>query len=221
VTAPARARAGAALVALAALLAAPAGAGAQVLWRPAVLAAMAEHRVTIGDGAEQASGFLVGIGVEAIVRPWLTLDARAVGGRLGADAPPAEDRDLGELAFGAAAFPLPSLGLVATARARRYEGALGAQRWLLVSFGPEARFALHGEMVQGRVRLTVAPFASVTGLPAPDRALGGQVEVAYARDRLGASLGYALERFDFAPAGGRRHEQLGALTLRLDWRLGR
>ncbi|HVE77740.1 MAG TPA: hypothetical protein VNA89_02705 [Gemmatimonadaceae bacterium] len=208
--------------ALAVVAGAPVAAAAQVQWRPTVLAALAEHRVTIGGGADQASGFLVGLGVEAVVHPVVTVDARATGGRLGADAPPAEDRDVGELALGAAIFPLPSLGLVLGARARRYEGTLGSQRWLVITLGPEGRVALYGDAVQGRIRLTVAPFTSVTGLPAPDRALGGHVEITYARDRLDAMLGYSLERFDFSPANaGRRHEQLAALTLRFGWRLGR
>jgi hypothetical protein len=205
-------------------LAAPLPAGVAKAQRPPLTASVTgsvlEHRVSIGDGAEQATGVVAGIAVNGRVRPWLDLRFGASGGRLQADWEPSEDRTLGQIDVTADAFPLPWLGLVTSVVVRGYEGALARQRWTMLSVGPEGRMALYGSSVHGTARIGFAPLVSVSKTTGPERALLGSVTVSYERRRLEVGLEYAIERYDFpATAGGRRLEQLSGLGVRAAWKV--
>lgn len=179
-----------------------------------------EHRVSIGDGAEQATGVVAGLAVNGRVRPWLDLRLAASGGRLQADWEPSEDRTLGQIDVTADAFPLPWLGLVTSVVVRGYEGALARQRWTMLSVGPEGRMALYGSSVHGTARVGFAPLVSVSKTTGPERALLGSVSLSYERRRLEVGLEYAIERYDFpATAGERRLEQLSGLGVRAAWKV--
>ena len=212
-------RAVTATIAMFVILLSPALASAQRTIVASASAAVTEHRVSIGDGAEQATGIVLGLMAETTVRPWLDVSLGASGGRLRADWPPSEDRTLGQLDITADASPLPWLGIVTTGTLRGYEGALGRQRWAMVSVGPEGRFTLYESMVQGSARVALVPLLSVSGTQAPERALHGSVALSYARKRLGVRLEYSIERYDFATSvTPRRLEQLSSLRLRAGWR---
>lgn len=194
------------------------------LRRPVVVwgeLAVVEHRVTLGDDVEQATGPVPGIAAQASLAPWLDLRASVRGGRLGADGAPAEDRRMGELSLAAEAIPLSWIAVVGAASTRVYRTDFGRQRWTRLTIGPELRTPLHGR-VAGRVRLAAAPYVAVSDTRAPTRALEGAAAVTYESARLRASLAYTLERYDFEPAqGSRRLEQVSGLTAALGWTLGR
>jgi hypothetical protein len=206
------------VAALMVLAAAPAAAQRPPL-TASLTGSIVEHRVSIGDGAEQATGVVAGLAITGRVRPWLELRVGASGGRLQADWPPSEDRTLGQLDVAADAFPLPWLGLVTTAVLRSYQGDLARQRWTMLSVGPEGRVALYGSSVQGTARVAFAPLVSVSKTDGPERALLGSVALSYERTRLEVGLEYSIERYDFAgAAGSRRLEQLSGLGVRVGWK---
>jgi hypothetical protein len=200
------------------LAAAPAAAQRPPL-TASLLGSIVEHRVSIGDGAEQATGVVAGLAIEGRLRPWLNLRLGASGGRLHADWSPSEDRTLGQLDVAADASPLPWLGIVTTAVLRSYEGELARQRWAMMSVGPEGRLALYGSSVQAKARVAFAPLVSVSKTEGPERALFGSVALSYERTKLEVGLEYSLERYDFAAgAGSRRLEQLSGLGVRVGWK---
>ena len=184
-------------------------------------AAVAEHRVTLGTGVEQASGTMLGIAAQSAITPWLGVRAAVRGGELHADRAPSEDRRVGEVSLAAEAFPLTWIGVVGGVSTRAYRTEFGRQRWTRLTVGPELRTPLH-DHITGSIRLTAAPYVDVTDTRPPTRALEGVASVAYEAGRLHAALAYSLERYDFEPAqGARRLEQLGGLTLGVGWRFGR
>jgi hypothetical protein len=186
---------------------------------PSLTGAIVEHRVSIADAAEQATGVVAGIAIAGRVRPWLDVRLGASGGRLQADWPPSEDRTVGQFDVTADASLLPWLGVVTTAVLRGYEGDLARQRWSMLSVGPEGRVALYGSAVHGTARVAIAPFVSVSNAQAPERALLGAVALSYERTRLEVGLEYSIERYDFPAAGGfRRLEQLSGLGVRVGWK---
>jgi hypothetical protein len=179
-----------------------------------------EHRVSIGDGAEQATGLVLGMAANARVRPWLDVRLGLSGGSLQADWAPSEDRTLGQIDVTADAFPLPWLGLVTSVVVRGYEGTLARQRWTMLTMGPEGRMALYGSSVHGTARVAFAPLVSVSNTSGPERALLGAIALSYERKRLEAGLEYTIERYDFpVTSGARRLEQLSGLGVRAAWKV--
>jgi len=186
----------------------------------------AEHRVDAGDGVERSAGGLVRVELRYPARDWLEVRGSVARGSLAARTDSAADRDVSELALGAAVTPLRWLALDAGTSVRRYTSALADQRWVGLHVGAEARLALLGDGLRGVVRAALLPAVSVTGQPAPDVALAAGAGLEARRDRLSAALTYSLERYDFPAvlrvqdnARVRRLEQFSTLGVRVGLRL--
>lgn len=201
----------------AALLALAAPAGAQWRFEGAAAVGRAEHRVDAGFGVAASAGTT--FGVRAAVRRGAVLEAElgAAGGRLAADSVARDDRTMSELALRVSVLPLPWLAVHAAGEVRTYDLAPAVQRWTAVGLGAELRLPFAGDGLEGRVRATLLPQVSASGLPAPDLGVNTAAGLRMTRARLVAALEYALERYAFAddPTLGQRREQLSGLTLTL------
>jgi len=191
-------------------------AAAQQRLSGSVLVSLAEHRVDAGFGLERASGLVFGGTASAHLGPRLELGLRAQGGSLEASTPGAVDRDVGEIALAAKVTAASWLSLQAEARRRVYSSAIARQGWTLVGVGAEAQVPFTEKAVRGLARVGLLPVVSVKGLHRPNVAFTAAVGLAYAAGAITLRSLYSLERYDFpAQDGGRRREQLSALTLQL------
>ena len=216
----------ASLLALAALALPATGAGAQgrlTLPRGAVsaVAASADHRVDTGLGLERSAGPLFGaqLDLEPDERVMVTL--RALGGTLNPQTPAAETRAVGELALTTRLDMVSWFRGTVTALGRSYDGPLARQHWSELSLGGEGHGMLIDKILEGSVGLSLAPVVKVSGRDGPDLAVAGLARLRHSGERLDLSLGYSLERYDFAGRGGtRRVEEISMLIFRAGLRIG-
>lgn len=207
-------------------LALPAAAGAQGrLTLPAgavsMVAASADHRVDMGLGLERSAGPLFGaqLDLEPDERVMVTL--RALGGTLNPKTPAAEPRAVGELALTTRLDMVSWFRGTVTALGRSYDGPLARQHWSELSLGGEGHGMLIDKMLEASVGLSLAPVVKVSGRDGPDLAVAGLARLRHSGERLDLSLGYSLERYDFAARGGaRRVEEISMLIFRAGLRIG-
>ena len=207
-------------------LALPVAAGAQGrLTLPAgalsMVAASADHRVDMGLGLERSAGPLFGaqLDLEPDERVMVTL--RALGGTLNPKTPAAETRAVGELALTTRLDMVSWFRGTVTALGRSYDGPLARQHWSELSLGGEGHGMLIDKMLEASVGLSLAPVVKVSGRDGPDLAVAGLARLRHSGERLDLSLGYSLERYDFAARGGaRRVEEISMLIFRAGLRIG-
>lgn len=186
-----------------------------------VVAASADHRVDTGLGLERSAGPLFGaqLDLEPDERVMVTL--RALGGTLNPQTPAAETRAVGELALTTRLDIVSWFRGTVTALGRSYEGPLARQRWSELSLGGEGHGMLIDKMLEASVGLSLAPVVKVSGRDGPDLAVAGLARLRHSGERLDLSLGYSLERYDFAARGGtRRIEEISMLVFRAGLRIG-
>jgi hypothetical protein len=205
----------------------PAAAGAQGrLTLPAgavsVVAASADHRVETGLGFERSTGPLFGaqLDLEPDERVMVTL--RALGGTLNPQTAVAETRAVGELSLTTRLDMVSWFRGTVTALGRSYDGPLARQHWSELSLGGEGHGMLIDNMLEASVGLSLAPVVKVSGRDGPDLAVAGLARLRHSGERLDLSLGYSLERYDFAARGGtRRVEEISMLIFRAGLRIGK
>ena len=206
------------IVASVALMAARADAQRRVV--PFATGAVLEHRVTAGGAVERVSGTIWGAGAAMSPTEWVSIRARIAGGNLSARSVDAESRSLSEGEITLLLTPDRWLSLDLATSVRTMETPLARQRWMEMRAGSEVGLDLVEGVLRGSVRLSIAPWVSVSGHPAPDLAIGAGTGLQYTAGRLVTNLDYTFDRYDF-PAGSdvRRLEQRSALTARIGWRL--
>ena len=220
-----RTRAAAALFAGAALgLATPAKAQSRLALPPgalSVVAAAADQRVDAGFGPARTTGPLFGAQLDLEPDERITVSLRALGGTLNASTPNAETRGVGELALTTRLDVLSWFRGTVTALGRSYDGALARQHWSELSLGGEAHAPLVDGILDASLGASLAPVVRVSGRQGPDLAVAGLARLRHAGERLDLSLGYSLERYDFASAGSSsRVEEISMLVLRAGIRIG-
>jgi hypothetical protein len=186
-----------------------------------VVAAQADHRVNTGLGLEQSTGPLFGaqLDLEPDERVMVTL--RALGGTLNPQTAGAESRAVGELALTTRLDMVSWLRGTVTALGRSYDGPLARQHWSELSLGGEGHGMLIDNMLEASVGLSLAPVVRVSGRDGPELAVAGLARLRHSGERLDLSLGYSLERYDFAAHGGsRRIEEISMLVFRAGLRIG-
>ena len=190
---------------------------AQVSATVGAFVAPTEHRVDAGFGLERSFGLTFGTEGTVRVRRWLDADLHLQGGTLSSDDAGVVDRDLAELGAQARVRPVTWLAFTAGATRRTYSSVIARQRWTVLSVGAEMRLLFSGGAIGGILRVAALPVVDVDGLGDADGAFSVAAGMEYRRDRLEAALCYALERYEWPTAGvgGRRVEQLAALTFLL------
>ena len=186
-----------------------------------VVAASADHRVDTGLGLERSAGPLFGaqLDLEPDERVMVTL--RALGGTLNPKIPGSETRAVGELALTTRLDMVSWFRGTVTALGRSYDGPLARQRWTELSLGGEGHGMLIDNILEASVGLSLAPVVRVSGRQGPDLAVAGLARLRHSGERLDLSLGYSLERYDFAgSASPRRVEEISMLVLRAGLRIG-
>ncbi|MGI8497607.1 MAG: hypothetical protein ACR2OG_08520 [Gemmatimonadaceae bacterium] len=184
-----------------------------------VFAAVADHRVNIGDGVERSSGTVMGV-VVGVDWTRLQLEGTLAGGDLGAVDAKGISRAMGEARLDVSRAARSWLVLHAGALTRRYSSAIAAQRWVIARTGAEGRMTLlDGALVAGAL-VTFDPVVSVSGTRRPNMSIGASTSLSYRAGRLSVRLAQSLERADFPSRDGEpRLEQLSMLTLGIGWRL--
>jgi len=188
-----------------------------------VVAASADHRVDTGLGLERSAGPLFGaqLDLEPDERVMVTL--RALGGTLNPKIPGSETRALGELALTTRLDMVSWFRGTVTALGRSYDGPLARQHWSELSLGGEGHGMLIDNLLEASVGLSLAPIVRVSGRRGPDLSVAGLARLRHSGERLDLSLGYSLERYDFAAtadATPRRVEEISMLVLRAGLRIG-
>lgn len=179
-------------------------------------AALVEHRVEAGYGAEIASGgvFVGSAGVKLWNRVGLTAVAQA--GVLEPRAGAGLKRELAEVGVLGACRLLRWLSIEGGVRWRAYSTVLARERWAMLEVGAAARvpFAVRG--LYGLGSVAVEPRITVTGSANPRPGFSALTGVEYTPGRLGVQLVYLRERYEFPAAGGiRRLEQVSSAAIRL------
>lgn len=219
-----RNRAAAALFAAALSVATSAGAQSRLTLPPgsvSVVAASADHRVDAGFGPARTSGPLFGAQLDIEPDERIMVSLRALGGTLNARTPNAENRGVGEIALTTRLDVLSWFRGTVTALGRSYDGALARQHWSELSLGGEGHAPLIDGILDASLGVSLAPVVRVSGRQGPDLAVAGLARLRHSGERLDVSLGYSLERYDFASAGGtRRVEEISMLVLRAGLRIG-
>lgn len=182
--------------------------------------AIVEHRVSMTGDVERVVGAVWGAGATLMTSDWLGARGRVAGGNLSARTDDAEARTFSEAELALVLTPDRWVSLDVGPVVRTMSTPLARQRWVELRAGSELGADLIDGVLRGTIRLSIAPWVSVTGHPTPDLAVGGGTGLHYAAGRLAASLAYSLDRYDFPVAGGaRRLEQYSSLTARIGWRL--
>ena len=209
------------MAAVAAMFIAGAGpAEAQYTITPFATGAVLDHRVTTGRDVERTAGPVWGAGVTVATSEWLGVQGHVASGSLSARTAEAESRSYSEGGLTIILTPDRWISLDAQTSVRTMETPLARQRWVELRAGGDAGLDLINGVLRGTVRLSIAPWVSVSGHPSPDLAIGAGTGLHYAAGRLGANLIYSLDRYDFPSAGGvQRLEQRSTLTARIGWRL--
>lgn len=204
----------------AALVLAGGGAGAQRPITPFATGAIVEHRVTTTGEVERVVGAVWGAGASMVMSDWLGVRGRIAGGSLSARSVDGEGRSLSEADLVVTLTPDRWISLDAGTVLRTMATPLVRQRWVELRAGSEVGLDLIEGVLRGTVRLSIAPWVSVSGQPSPDLAIGAGSGLEFTDGRLVANLAYSLERYDFPAAGStRRLEQHSTLTARIGWRL--
>ena len=208
-----------ALVAVATVLA-TASAEAQRPIVPFATGSVVEGRVSGAGPVERVSGVVWGAGAAITMTEWVGVRGRIAGGNLSPRSADAEGRSLSEAEVALVLTPDPWLALDIGGTVRAMETPLARQRWLELRAGSEVGLDIIEGMLRGTVRLSIAPWVSVSGHPTPDLAIGAGTGLQYTAGRLITNLEYSLDRYDF-PAGStaQRLEQRSTLTARIGWRL--
>ena len=182
--------------------------------------AVIDHRVNATGDLERVTGAVWGAGLTVGMSEWLGLQARIGSGSLSARTPDAEGRSYSEADFGLLLTPDRWIALDVQTVMRTMETPLARQRWVELRAGTEVGLDLIEGVLRGTMRLSIAPWVSVSGHPSPDLSIGAGTGLQYTAGRLAAGLSYSLDRYDFPAAGGsQRIEQRSALTARIGWRL--
>ena len=182
--------------------------------------AIIERRVSLESDVERVVGAVWGAGATVSLGDWLGARARIAGGSLSARSIDAESRSYSEGDVALVLTPDRWVSLDAGTAIRTMSTPLAKQRWVELRAGSELGVDLIEGMLRASVRLSIAPWVSVSGHPAPDLAIGGGTGLHYSSGRLGASLAYVLDRYDFPAAGtARRLEQHSSLTASIGWRV--
>lgn len=186
-----------------------------------VVAASADHRVDAGFGPQRTSGPLFGAQLDLEPDERIVVSLRALGGTLNPRTPDAETRGVGEIALTTRLDVLSWFRGTVTALGRSYDGALARQHWSELSLGGEGHAPLIDGILDASLGVSLAPVVRVSGRQGPDLAVAGLARLRHSGERLDVSLGYSLERYDFASAGGnRRVEEISMLVLRAGLRIG-
>ncbi|HWE41315.1 MAG TPA: hypothetical protein VG432_02375 [Gemmatimonadaceae bacterium] len=186
-----------------------------------MVAASADHRVDTGLGLERSAGPLFGAQLDLEPDERVTVTLRALGGTLNPQTRAAETRAVGELALTARLDMVSWFRGTVAALGRSYQGPLARQHWSELSLGGEGHGMLIDNMLEGSVGLALAPAVRVSGRSGPDLAIAGLARLRHSGERLDLSLGYSLERYDFAGrGGGRRVEEISMLVFRAGLRIG-
>jgi hypothetical protein len=187
---------------------------------PFATGSIVEHRVSTTGEVERVAGAVWGVGATMALSDWMGLRGRIAGGNLSARTPDAESRSMSEAELGVVITPDRWISIDAGTMTRTMETDLVRQRWTELRAGTELGLDLIEGVLRGSVRVSIAPWVSVSGHPAPDLALGAGTGLEYTAGRLVGNLSYALDRYDFpAAATARRLEQRSTLTARIGWRL--
>jgi len=218
-------RATAALFAAVLTAAASAGAQSRLTLPPgavSVVIASADHRVDAGFGPMRTTGPLFGAQLDIEPDERIAISLRAIGGTLNARTPDAETRGVGEIALTTRLDVLSWFRGTVTALGRSYDGALARQHWSELSLGGEGHAPLVDGLLDASLGVSLAPVVRVSGRQGPDLAVASLARLRHSGERLDVSLGYSLERYDFASVGGsRRVEEISMVVLRAGIRLGR
>jgi hypothetical protein len=199
--------------------------GASPAWAQRVIVpfgtgAIVEHRVSMTGEIERVVGAVWGAGATLTLSDWLGARARIAAGNLSARTVDAEARGFSEADIAITLTPDRWVSFDAGTVVRAMSTPLVRQRWVELRAGSELGVDLIDGVLRGMVRLSIAPWVSVSGHPAPDLSIGGGTGLQYESGRLAASLAYSLERYDFPAAGSaRRLEQHSSLTARIGWRV--
>ena len=182
--------------------------------------AIVEHRISMTGEVERVVGAVWGAGATMSLSDWLGARAHIAGGNLSARTDSAEGHSFSEADVALVLTPDRWVTLDAGTVVRTMSTPLVRQRWVELRAGGEVGMDLIDGVLRSTVRLSIAPWVSVSGHPTPDLAIGGGTGLEYGAGRLSAGLAYALERYDFPAAGSaRRLEQHSTLTARIGWRL--
>jgi len=183
--------------------------------------ASADHRVDTGLGLERSAGPLFGAQLDLEPDERVMVSLRALGGTLNPKTPGAETRAVGELALTTRLDMVSWFRGTVTALGRSYDGPLARQHWSELSLGGEGHGMLIDKLLEASVGLSLAPVVRVSGRDGPALAVAGLARLRHSGERLDLSLGYSLERYDFAASGGaRRVEELSMLVFRAGLRIG-
>lgn|GEM_PF-1832534 len=189
---------------------------AQLAAAGSIIVGAVEHRVVTGGGLEGTSGPVFGAAAVLSIGTHVELTATAVGGALTANTSVAGDQHFAAAEFRAALVPEPWLAFSAGVSVMGFDTPVARQRWGAGRIGAELRFPFVASGLSATVRAELLPVVSVTALASPQRAYAATSGLTWEGGRLVASLTYALERYDFPPAGGiQRHEQISMLTARV------
>ena len=196
------------------------GAQAQRSIVPFATGSVVDHRVSTTGDIERVTGPVWGAGVTLGVSEWLGVQGRLASGNLAARTPDAESRSYSAADLTVTLTPDRWISLDAQTILRTMETPLARQRWVELRAGSEVGVDLVDGVLRGTMRLSIAPWVSVSGHPSPDLAIGAGTGLRYSAGRLAADLTYSLERYDFpSAAGAQRLEQRSTLTARMGWRL--
>jgi hypothetical protein len=172
-----------------------------------------EHRIRLAGRVDPSSGALLGGAIGVVVGEQFEAWAEAMGGRLAADSPDGEDRNVAEVQLGGGMHVRPWLMLLTGVSVRSY---VGRQRWTTLRLGAEGNIPLAIEGVRGIVRGQWMPVVSVTGLARPEVALTAGAGLEWRGRRVTLSALYTLERYDFpgSDPSTKRLEEVAGLRLR-------
>lgn len=203
-----------------AAMASASSAHAQRALVPFATGAVVEHRISTGGEVERTAGAVWGAGASIGLSDWLGVTGRLGSGNLSARTPQAESREYSEAEFAIVLTPDRWLTVDIGTVIRTMETPLARQRWMEVRAGSEVGLDLVDGVLRATAHLSISPWVSVSGHPAPDLALGAGSALQYTDRRLVATLAYSLDRYDFpTQAAGRRLEQRSSLMARIGWRL--
>lgn len=197
---------------------------AQVSATAGAFVAPTEHRLDAGFGVERSFGWTFGAEGTIRIRSWLDADLRLLGGTLASDDSGVVDREIAELRAQARVRPLAWLAFTTGAALRTYSSVFASQRLVMLSVATEARIPFSGGTTTGVLRVAALPLVDLNGLGDAETGFSVGAGMEYRWNRVDGALWYSLERCEWPTAGvgGRRLEQLAALTLTLRARvLGR
>ena len=173
-----------------------------------------QSSVRVAGVTTRANGVWSGLALEVDAGRF-SLSASATRGRLAASQTGSvPESDGGEMSLVGRYQVRPWLDLRLDYAARAFSSAAGYQRWNMVGVGAVVSRDLGTPAVRAFVSLTYLPVVTVSNVERPSLAVGSQVGISLAPDRLPIvfMLSYRVERFSF-PTAAARSEQLDVLTV--------